>query len=773
MVEKDQKVKKDLSDSLPEGDTSGLTQLLEPSESQGQWIQSSLSTVELKRRRREILSIFFISFLLAILVGVEVYIFRTSKTLPTLYALFFIGLVNVNIVLVLLLFFLIFRNLVKVFVERRNKIFGHSLKTKLIAAFTSFSAVPTILVFVISVFYINSSFEKWFSNRMIGILKNASEVIDSFISNEKRRNYDFAHLLAKEVQKMRSEKQIHSKLQELAKNYRLDAVEYYPQIFGERFLYMSKEMNLPAVPPASLEFLQKGLVSKDEVSTIHQLGDYNVLRVIVPVDKRADRGALVLSKFLILSPNSKINDIVGAYQEVRDNSLIEYPIKSIYMVMLFLMTLVILFAATWFGFYLAKQLAIPLVQLGQATKRIADGDYTPLKVQSGSDEITSLVASFNQMTENLSASEIELQQTLRNLNQHSRYVEVVLGNVSTGVISVDQMGRITTINRRASDLLKIDPQAHLGKSARELLTIEYFRTFSEMLKQIQENQLSSIIREIRVNVRGESIPLLLTLSLLKDESGQELGKVLVFDDLTPIMNAQRAAAWTEVARRIAHEVKNPLTPIKLAAERLQRKFGSEITDPAFKECTLMIIKQVEDMKNLVNEFSQFARLPQAKPVPTDLHKVIEESLTIFTQAHSQVRFATEFDPQLPLLKIDPDQIKRVLVNLVDNAVAAQQKTVNGEVLIGTKFDAELKLARIFVSDQGDGIPAKDRSRIFEPYFTTKEGGTGLGLAIVKRIIEDHNGFVRAQANEPKGTTILIELPAGQNQDWNPSPTGVV
>lgn len=738
---------------------------------------SSLTPVEAKRRKREIVSIFFISFLLAILVAVEVYIFRTSKTLPTLYALFFIGLVNVNIVLVLLLFFLIFRNIVKVFVERRNKIFGHSLKTKLIAAFTSFSAIPTILVFVISVFYINSSFEKWFSNRMIGILKNASEVIDSFISNEKRRNYDFAHLLAKEVAHLRNERQIQAKLTELAKTYRLDAVEYYPKIFGERFLFMPKELKLPTIPAASLEFLQKGLVSKDEVSTIHQLGDYNVLRVIVPIDKRENRGALVLSKFLILSPNSKINDIVGAYQEVRDNSLIEYPIKSIYLVMLFLMTLVILFAATWFGFYLAKQLSVPLVQLGHATKRVADGDYTPLKIDSGSDEISNLISSFNQMTLNLSESEVELQQTLRDLNQHIRYVEVVLGNVSTGVISVDQQGRITTINRRASDLLKIDSEQYVGKSARELLTVEYFRTFSEMIKQMQENQLSSMLREIRVNVRGETVPLLLNLSLLKDENGREIGRILVFDDLTPIMNAQRAAAWTEVARRIAHEVKNPLTPIKLAAERLQRKFGGEIKDPAFNECTVMIIKQVEDMKNLVNEFSQFARLPQAKPLIASLHDVVRETLGLFRSGHPQVEFLTEFDSNLPPFKFDPEQIKRVLVNLIDNSVAALQKSPSPQVKVLTQFDPELKLVKLIVADNGDGIKSQDRNRIFEPYFTTKETGTGLGLAIVKRIIEDHNGFIRVLPNESqkenRGTQMLIELPVVLTGDWKPSTTGEI
>lgn len=740
--------------------------------------------LEHRKRRREIVIVFLVAFLFFILTWFEVRLFSISQQLPFVHSIFFFGLVNFNIVLLLLLLFLIFRNLVKVFVERRGRVFGSSLKAKLIAAFVAFSFVPTLLIFLTSVFYINASFDKWFSVKMAGVLKSSLEVTNAYYFSAKRKNYHFAQEISNEVRKMSSgklspdqivqDKKIENRFKKLREEYALDALEYYPSLFGERLVYLSDDESIPIIPKASLEFLQKGIRSKVESSTIHQFGDGNLVRVIVPVDEKKQLGAIVISSFVPLSLISKMNDISSAYEEFRDINPIQYPLKSIYLIILFLMTLVILLAATWFGFYLAKQLSIPLVQLGKATKKIAMGEYDPVTIRSGSEEISSLVENFNQMTSNLEKSEKDvleatqsLRRTLRDLDEHSRYVSVVLGSVSAGVISVDKQGFITTVNKRAGDLLKIEAEKCLGRPVRELLTLEYFRTFSELLKTMSEHKVESIQKEIRVSVQGDAIPLLMTLSILKDEAGEEIGKILVFDDLTPIVNAQRSAAWTEVARRIAHEIKNPLTPIKLSAERLQRKFGDQIQDSAFKECTTMIIKQTEDLKNLVNEFSQFARLPQSRPVLGDLSAVVKDALSIFRQAHQQIDFKLSTDDKLPNFRFDPDQLRRVFVNLIDNAVAAVLSEPKKEITIVLKYDTELKTLRLTVADSGHGVPPQQRARIFEPYYSTKEGGTGLGLPIVKRIIEDHNGFIRAFANEPNGTKMIIELPVSEVDAWTP------
>jgi len=730
--------------------------------------------IEGKKRKRELVVIFFLALMFLLLTWFEIRLFGISQQLPFVHSIFFFGLVNFNIVLFLFLLFMIFRNVVKIFVERRSRVMGSSLKAKLVAAFVSFSTIPTVLIFITSVFYINSSFDKWFSVKMAGVLKSSLEVSNAYYFNAKKRNYHFAHQIASELKHGASVKR---QLKQSLKNHSLDAVEYYPSLFAQRELALSDDETIPVIPKASLEFLQKGLKSRVDASTIHQFGDGNLVRVIVPVP--SGKGAVIVSSFVPLSLISKMNDISNAYDEFRDVNPLEYPLKSIYLIILFLMTLVILLAATWFGFYLAKQLSTPLVQLGRATKRIAGGDYSIVDVRSGSEEISNLVDSFNQMSVNLENSErvikeanANLRKTLTDLDEHSRYIEVVLGSVSAGVISVDRNGRITTINKHAGNLLKINPKDFIGRPVRELLTLEYFRTFSELLKTMTEHHIESIQKELKVNVEGEALPILMTLSILKNDKGEEIGKILVFDDMTPIVNAQRAAAWTEVARRIAHEIKNPLTPIKLSAERLQRKFGSEIQDPAFSECTNMIIKQTEDLKTLVNEFSNFARLPQARPVLGSLQTVVDEAVSLYKMSEPNIEIAVEVEGSIPEFKFDPDQMKRVLVNLIDNAMAAVQESPMKKVTVSLKYDPDLHILRLVVSDTGLGIPNSLRSRVFEPYYSTKEGGTGLGLSIVKRIVEDHSGFIRALANDAaplkRGTKMVIELPVSEVGAWKPA-----
>ena len=722
--------------------------------------------VESLKRRKEVLSIFAISILLAILVGIEVYVFRSGQTLPSPYIIYFIGLVNVNLILVLLLLFLIFRNIVKVFIERRGKIFGSSLKSKLIIAFATFSVIPTSLVLILSVFYLNSSFDRWFSQRMIGILKNASEVIDSFITQEKRKGYDYATMVAEAVVKSPNPQKLDEMLRRLQKDYKLDVVEYYPDLLSERYIAQDSKVIKQVVPRPNFDFLQKGFLHQSQASLVQVFSDAHLLRMMVPTKN----GVVVVSKVLNLAPGAKFDDIVGAYQEFQTNTLIENPLKSMYFIMQIVMSLVILFAAIWFGFHLAKQLSVPLVQLGRATKRVAGGDYSSLEIESGSEEINSLIGNFNQMISNLSSSELELQQTIKNLNQYTSYVEIVLGNVSAGVLSVDMAGVVTTMNRRAGELLNADQGKAVGKPIKQLMDEQNYKIFTQFVKAMQENNLTSLQREIRIEIQKqtekgiekEQIPLSVHISILRNEFQQQIGRIMVFDDMTPIVNAQRAAAWSEVARRIAHEIKNPLTPIRLAAERISKKYGEQINEQAFKDSIQMIVSQVDDMRNLVNEFSQFARMPELKLIHAQLNDVLKGMFDNYSQNHSKVKFNLELDPALPEFKFDPAQLKRVFVNLLDNAVHATEdetaQVSSPEVTIKTEYQTQHKIARIYIIDNGMGIPARDRVRVFEPYFSTKEKGTGLGLPIVKSIIEDHGGVIRALGNEPQGTKIYIELP---------------
>ena len=703
--------------------------------------------------------------LFLILTWVEFKLLAISQQLPFVHSIFFFGLVNFNIILLLLLFFLIFRNVVKVFVERQGRVIGSSLKGKLIAAFVAFATVPTGLMFLVSVFYINSSFDKWFSVKMAGVLKNALEVNQEYIFSAKKKNYHFAAEIAREFKPQGQPRDRERALEKLRERFSLDAVEYYPGLFGGRTLVVSKDESIPQIPAASIEFLRKGIALRSESSAIHHFGEGNLVRVIVPAGSDARGGAIVVSSFVPISLISKMDDISAAHEEFRNLNPLQYPLKSIYLIVLSLMTLVIMLCATWFGFYLARELSIPLATLGKATRRVSQGDYRPVALVSGSAEINQLIQNFNVMTQNLDRSKKEvleanrhITETLERLDEHSRYVQVVLSNVTTGVISIDPEGTVATVNRHASQLLKIDPSAWVGRQVKGVISRELYATFRELLAGMREKDATSLQQEIRIDVDGRSVPLQVTLSVLQDEKGNDLGKVLVFDDLTPLVNAQRAAAWTEVARRIAHEIKNPLTPIKLSAQRLEKKFGAAIADPAFSSCINMIIRQTDDLKNLVNEFSNFARLPQARPVSGSLQATIADAIELFSTGHREISFSFERDPALPEFKFDPDQMKRALINLLDNAVSAVHEKAGAKVAVRTQYDSSLRLVRVTVSDNGVGITEDNRARVFEPYFSTKENGSGLGLAIVKRIVEDHSGFIRAFPNEPVGTKVIVELP---------------
>jgi two-component system nitrogen regulation sensor histidine kinase NtrY len=684
-------------------------------------------------------------------------LFVYSQNLPFEYSIFFFGLVNFNIIIFLLLIFLIFRNIVKNFSEREKSFAGRSLKSKLIAAFVAFSFVPTTLMFLVSVFYINSSFDKWFNQRTSYVLKSSLEVMNQYYASSKKRNYHFAKLIIIELEK-KPNVMLQKFLAEKGEVYKLDSIEFYPGLLGKRSYWMAKELSNVIFPEVSLDFKKKGVLKRSEASYLHHFGEGNLVRVIAPIKWNGKDGALVVSSFIPLSLISKMDNITQAYDDYKDSTTFSYPLKSIYLIILILMTTVILLGATWFGFYLAKQLSIPLELLAQAARRVSDEDYQQVQIKTGSPEINDLVENFNKMSVSLERNRNEITKSNQHLKEYNRYIDVLLSNVTTGVVSLSNSGSITMINRYAARLLNIDSKEFIGKRILDVLPEKYINLFHELNSNMNRLKTATIQKQIRVEFSNKSILFQISISMLRDEKGDEMGKIIVFDDLTMLVNAQRAAAWTEVAKRIAHEIKNPLTPISLAAQRLQRKFGSEIKDPAFSECTTMIIEQVDGLKNLVNEFSHFARMPQTQTRLSNINATVEAAVNMYKTTHSHIKFEILKDDKCPDFLFDDDQMKRAFTNLFENAIDALKETDEPTVKVQIEYVLELKIVRVIIEDNGPGIEDKLRERIFEPYVTSKTHGTGLGLAIVKRTVEDHNGFIRAFSSLNKGTKIVIELP---------------
>ncbi len=733
---------------------------------------SKNSVGEERKRKREWALILSIGVIFLLLSWVAFRLFVYSQNLPFEYSIFFFGLVNFNIIVFLLLIFLIFRNLVKNFSEREKSFAGRSLKSKLIAAFVAFSFVPTSLMFLVSVFYINSSFDKWFNQRTSSVLKSSLEVMNQYYTSSKKRNYHFAKKIVEELEEVPKQR-ILTYLEKKVGDYKLDAVEFYPGLLEPRYISSSKDISIIEVPEVSLDFKKKGIIKKTEASYLHHFGEGNLIRIITPVRWQNQDGAIVVSSFIPLSLIARIDNITQAYDDYKDSSTFSYPLKSIYLIILILMTLVILLGATWFGFYLAKQLSIPLELLADAARRVSDEDFQQVQVKTGSPEINTLVDNFNKMSLSLEKSRSEITRSNRHLQEYNRYIEVLLSNVTTGVVSTNNEDVITMINRYAAKLLNIEAHTYLHRSLKDILPPDYISLYNELSISMNQHKSATIQKQVRIEVSGKSMLFQISISILRDDNGDEMGKIIVFDDLTMLVNAQRAAAWTEVARRIAHEIKNPLTPISLAAQRLQRKFGGEIKDPAFFDCTSMIIEQVDGLKNLVNEFSNFARMPQTQTRLVDLNQTMESTLSLYEQAHRNVVFEFERCENCQPFLIDDKQMKRAFTNLFENAIDATKNVAAPKIQVKIEYVESLKIIRVTFTDNGQGISEKLRDRIFEPYVTSKAHGTGLGLAIVKRTVEDHNGFIRAFSNSPTGTKIVIELPAvGANIDQAKSVRGM-
>ncbi|MBU2518739.1 MAG: HAMP domain-containing protein, partial [Proteobacteria bacterium] len=445
------------------------------------------------------------------------------------------------------------------------------------------------------------------------------------------------------------------------------------------------------------------------------------------------------------------------------------PIRTNLFITLSIVTLLIVFVATWLGFRLARTITDPLREVAEGTQRVAGGDYDFDIAGAGPDEIGTLVNAFNRMTADLKTSKArldeaqsEMRRTNLELDRRRRYMEIVLRSVAAGVITVDAEGKASTINPSAERLLKVRAAKVLGRPWRELVDGENRALVERMLTGLIPGGAGTIDQQVRLAVGGESLSLMVHLGLLKDEKGTDLGMVVVFEDLSELEKAQRMAAWREVARRIAHEVKNPLTPIKLSAQRLMRRYGGQVPegDTVFDECTRTIVQQVEELRRLVNEFSTFARLPAANPAPADLTTIAADAVSLFKSAHPEVSLEMEVESKIPIFELDREQMSRVLINLLDNAVAAVQKSEPPrQVVLRLSYDEILNMVRLEVEDSGPGVSPEDKIRLFEPYFSTKKGGTGLGLTIVSTIVADHNGYVRVQDNQPTGARLIVELPA--------------
>ncbi len=731
---------------------------------------------EKKRRRRE-LAIIIITILMVVAVT-SLLLYLTGRKgealLPQNILVFM--LINVNAMLLLLLIFLVVRNFVKLFFERRRGILGSKLRTKLVAAFVGLSLVPTLLLFWVSIGFITNTIENWFSFKVESSLEESLSVVEVYYKNLAENALHYAQQLSTTItdRKLLNESNLDALrafVAEKQAEYNLGVVE----VFSAQREELLRVMN-PSIPDigfvsADSSIVQQALEGR-ELTRIQPTGNGDIIRGVVPVYSTWVRkdvvGVVIVNYYNPQSLVSKMDSINRAFQEYKQLKLSKDPIKGIYVILLSVVTLLIIFSATWFGFHLSKVISVPIGSLANATQQIAQGNLNVAIEPASDDEIGSLITSFNKMTSDLRASKDQvelsttnLRETIRELEHRRQYMEILLDNVAAVVLSIDSDNGITTFNKSAEKMFAIRMEDAVNRPYADVLTSEPLLPLRDFIREVIRYELQFVERQVNLAFPERTTFLFLRSTMLFDAEGQYMGLVIIAEDLTQIQQAQRAFAWREVARRIAHEIKNPLTPIKLSAQRLRKKFQPQIQSDVkiFDECTGTIINQVDELKALVNEFSSFARMPATNPVPNDLHEMIEETLTLYREAHKKLAFEFFRHQSAIRFSFDREQLKRMMINLLDNAVDSIEN--DGTVTIKTSYSSIRDVVIIEVADTGSGVPPDIKPRMFDPYFSTKKSGTGLGLAIVNTIISDHGGYARVRDNHPRGTCFIIELPITQ------------
>ncbi len=692
------------------------------------------------------------------------------------------ALSTINLLAFVVLLMVLVRNVIKLRRERRQMKLGAKFKTRLVTFFISLSLLPVIFLFFATSGLINRSVEKWFSEPATQMVMNARGIEKEYVEGEEKGLERLAVTLARLIARTAPD-QVAQTLEVESKNQQLSLARLYDdqgqviaeqarhslESFGEEFRARWRE--------AAHSGRSKTFTAPDE-------GRKMMLLVAAAPVPGAAGGRIVISQQV--SPEfaeriNKINELQVEYDALKGKQKL---LKNTALLTLALITLLVLFIAFWLALYVARTIADPVQQLAQATERIKSGDLSYRANVTGDDELAALALSFNEMTAELAENRSRLEQSTADLQmsnaaleERRRYIETVMQSLSAGVISLDENNHVTMINEAARQLLRIEREQTPGVTLVALLPEEQREELRKMIQRAA--RAPSVTREVHFTLANQTkLDAAVTVTALHDPRGQSRGAVIVIEDLTELIEAQRRAAWSEVARRMAHEIKNPLTPIKLSAERLAKNLLgdqngangnvakldglSERQAGLVRECTTMIGAEVATLQRMVDEFSNFARLPNANLETASLNEVVENTLKLYDERLDGIRLESRLALSLPAVIIDGEQIKRALVNLIDNAAEALASVAGDRrITVITREVAERETVELVVADTGPGISPEDRERIFDPYFSTRKRGTGLGLAIVNRIVAEHQGRIRVQENQPRGARFTIELPSGK------------
>ena len=734
-------------------------------------------------RDNTVLLLIGVGVLIAALVSLLALASRSATLAPDfLTEVVLYALSATNLTILVALVFVLARNIVKLLVEKRRGLpFAH-FRAKLVAVLLGMTLIPALLVLLVGSGLIRNSVDRWFNAPMDDVLSSANAIAGDHYEERQRLVAAQAGQLARALAGLdlsaASETSVRAIVEPDVLQERVSLVEVYraesvgtsdaPPILVPVVGVGGVSMSSPAEAGSADRLAAGAAAGTVTAPVVERLADGgDLIRSAVPI--RASPGAplqgvVIASEYVTGQFAARARRMTEAYEDYQQLRVLQQPLAGVYLSFFFMLTLMILVGSTWMGLYLAKRITRPVQMLAVAANEIGAGHLDHRVEAETRDEFGSLVDAFNRMASDLSASRrrlersaVELEQKHRDVEGRRRYVETILQRIATGVVSVDTAGHIRTMNAAASRLLGLGDGVS-GQPASTVFGSPELSPLATVMDKASRDSAAALPQEVSITRDGRDIHLAVMTTPLRREDGVSDGVVLVLEDVTPLIRAQRVAAWREVARRLAHEIKNPLTPIQLSAERMQRHFAGAAapTRALVEECATTIVGEVESLKGLVDEFSQFARMPSPRAVPTDIHALLTDVFALYRGIFTAVDLRPRFAEALPMVSVDPEQIRRVVINLVDNAVEAMAQC--GGIDIETHHVPADGVVRIVVADDGPGIPSAERDKLFLPHYSTKQRGSGLGLAIVRRIVTENGGSVTVTENVPHGTRFVIELP---------------
>ena len=670
--------------------------------------------------------------------------------------------VNVNIVVLAAAFYMILRNLFRLMFERHRPLAGVRLKTKLTIALVALS-IPSTMFHLVASGYMAYLLEHWSQGAEKKLLSSAEVVMDAMAEREDQMLRLSAGNIMAYLPHLKSEIDKGEWLADFRPSHRGGVVVFDEK--NNRIMHWAsgpEEMEGWQMPPQEYFSRKDGFFWKE----IHQT---RILRrFLMPIPN--SQYGLTMEVFEVVPPKLAAAEKTLAQERI-NNRFVSRDLFWWVLSILITITLLIILAATWVSIYLARGFVTPIEQLADGTRLVSEGklgyqvDHTSLGPLQ--EDFRGLVQSFNQMSRQLKGQHGQLLETTENLRhshqklgERNQLVELLLENVDAGILSLDPGGNITAMNRAAVKLTQARGGDWTGRNYHAVLGKDFAGLLDSLLERMRHHALRQVSAAHTVTPGRKASLLDVGVLSLESSQGEPEGVVVMMKDATAEQRKQRALAWREVARRVAHEIKNPLTPIQLSAQRIKRKYvdHDERDVKVLSECTETIIREVSSLKKMVNEFSRFAKLPETDPVPQSLNQIIREVAQSYqTGMPEQITLDLKLDEQLPPLPLDREQMKRVFNNLIDNAMASIPTSEEGRIVVSTKFETDREAILVEVSDTGHGVPDQIRERLFEPYTSTKEGGTGLGLAIVNQIVSDHHGYIRHAENQPSGSVFSIEF----------------